>query len=1013
MLSPTDFYLLRCPSFPIKNLSILENAIKEKEVEKVKKILSHNFFLNAIYFSSKFFYDIAIEWLGSVNSINYEDKILISLYKYYNRLCTRSTPYGLFAGFAMGKITDDRSLFEFRQSEYSFDYLIRPDMLYVEKVKENLLKYNNNVKYYPNNTLYKIGDKIRYIDYDVNKNFSISDIEISEILSLLIPFVESGKTACEIRSFISEKAGDATKEEVDGYFGDLIFSKVLVNNTPPYITGSDNILDSLDKFFKENGIKSSMLTKIALKIKDIDHHLNTNSSLYKIYNRYPNKDQDIQIDLKLNMNENKINTKVIELICNDLNNLGELSKSYKISTIEEFKNRFYRKYEAQEVPLIEALDPQIGVGYDLQISGNVDYMPLIEGIEFSGFDTNPVIPYSALVNYIYRNYSDHFDKKSIRKIELTDGDITHNTTRKSRNKSVFSDYYLLGKILSKDVEELDKGNFKFHSLYSLPSPMMSTIYSRFAYSDRNLAQKLKKYAKTTANKVIHAEIIHQPEGRIGNVLLRPSIYEYEVPYVSHSNPNANVISIQDLTIKIVRNRIVLRSKILDREIIPRLSSAHNFSREQLPLFRFLGDLQFSDKDQPFKWSWAQFKEHIYLPRVEYKHIILALAQWKIFKDQNINDNKLEKIIKENNIPNHCEIKDREDNVMKLDLNNPLCRRILKKRLRRFDVTLYEAIEASPLKVNGELYNNEVAFSFIGKSKEKQVKEVKKKKENVQRNYLPGDEWTFLKIYCSHGVADEIIVKLSNVFSKIKGIWHFIRYEDPYYHLRFRIKNRMHSEILDAVKKELKILVDNQYIYSISQDTYSRELERYGFSNIGNTESFFFYDSLSASEVIKSIRNLPDIENVRWIAAITSVDKIFDDFKVPYVKRIKYMKTMFENFQSEFVDHFKIESKISFNKSINVKYKRYKTIIHSILTEEKTNEFQIIRRIYADRSRENKEVVKTIINDYLVVDDLVYDLLSSYVHMTLNRLFVSKPRMHETVIYYFLFRAYNKIYYTNE
>ncbi len=60
-------------------------------------------------------------------------------------------------------------------------------------------------------------------------------------------------------------------------------------------------------------------------------------------------------------------------------------------------------------------------------------------------------------------------------------------------------------------------------------------------------------------------------------------------------------------------------------------------------------------------------------------------------------------------------------------------------------------------------------------------------------YMPGSEWLYLKFYVSRSFADKILTH--EVYNTIKQLkrngylsgFFFIRYTDPYYHLRLRIQ----------------------------------------------------------------------------------------------------------------------------------------------------------------------------------------------------------------------------------
>src|SRR5205807_7013034 len=102
---------------------------------------------------------------------------------------------------------------------------------------------------------------------------------------------------------------------------------------------------------------------------------------------------------------------------------------------------------------------------------------------------------------------------------------------------------------------------------------------RFCHAGDQLCQLVR--AHLAAEEAVHpdrvfAEVVHLPEGRVGNILSRPVLRSYEIPYLGRSGaPPSRQLSLSDLLVSVQGERIVLRSRRLGREVIPRLTTAPN------------------------------------------------------------------------------------------------------------------------------------------------------------------------------------------------------------------------------------------------------------------------------------------------------------------------------------------------------------------------------------------------------------------------------------------------------
>jgi len=278
-------------------------------------------------------------------------------------------------------------------------------------------------------------------------------------------------------------------------------------------------------------------------------------------------------------------------------------------------------------------------------------------------------------------------------------------------------------------------------------------------------------------------------------------------------------------------------------------------------------------------------------------------------------------------------------------------------------------------------------------------------KSIQRTFIPGSRWIYFKLYTGTKTSDKILgSNISSILRKLdnNGLikkWFFIRYTDPDFHLRIRIlvDNKSHiGEIICSFYERLKSLTQNNLIWKIQIDTYNRELERYGNELIEIAESVFFYDSECVLSIIKKIDN----ENHRWMIALKMIDSLLNDFFFDIVKKQMIMEQVSNSFKDEF----------GFNqynsKQFNIIYREKKEIIESVLNDTITDvKFKSLYSPIRKRSKKLISIIRELNNNSKVNKE---ELTVNYIHMMLNRLFLSKNRLHELVLYDFM-----KRYYTSE
>src|SRR5262249_54121206 len=167
---------------------------------------------------------------------------------------------------------------------------------------------------------------------------------------------------------------------------------------------------------------------------------------------------------------------------------------------------------------------------------------------------------------------------------------------------------------------------------SVSGPSGARLLGRFGHADPELALYVERHLRAEEAlrpDAVFAEVVHLPEGRLGNILARPTWHAYEVPYLGRSAlPAERQLPLSDLRVAVDGARVVLWSARLGREVLPRLTCAHNFTTGQ-GVYRFLCALQGQGVASGLAWDWGPLAGSAFLPRVVYGRLVLARAQWRL------------------------------------------------------------------------------------------------------------------------------------------------------------------------------------------------------------------------------------------------------------------------------------------------------------------------------------------------------------------------------------------------
>jgi thiopeptide-type bacteriocin biosynthesis protein len=609
-------------------------------------------------------------------------------------------------------------------------------------------------------------------------------------------------------------------------------------------------------------------------------------------------------------------------------------------------------------------------------------------------------------------------------IDLTDEEINQFEENENLYPSSFSTFFNVFH---------EKGEEKLH-LKSVWGPSANGLIGRFAHLDdsiETLCNDIHEHEKALFPNKILAEIIHLPQARTGNILYRKFQRDYEIPYLGNSSlDKKHQIDVSDIYVSVRRGKVVLRSKRLNKEIIPRLGNAHNYSANALPIYHFLCDLQ--DQEQSglaFSWGGLQ-REFNFLPRVTYKGVILSRATWNLDEQtiKTVLDNKesgaleaVKAFQKKHNIPTIISFT-QGDNEVVVNFDNDLSCVTFYYMLKgeRF-VQLKEFLFEEDT-VTGAYCNEFVvpAFKNIPKTKENAVTTKTDSKVTLQKaSYSIGEEWLYYKFYCGERVGEKLLnyaikpivdeLEANNLINK----WFFIRYRDKDgHHLRFRIQlkdQNKFSECVSVIKKHIQPFENNLLIWKTQTDTYLRELQRYGFESIDATEALYYNDSECTVKFADMIEGDAG-ERIRWLFSLLSMDQLLNDFGFDVKQKMKLLNIAKTSFGKEF------NKTGALNKQVNELYSENMSSIEVFLNEEaKAEMYAPLWDILKVRSAKNKSVVEALkgLNEDNILPGGLESTVLSYLHMVCNRIFLAKQRVHEMVVYDMLFKYYSKQLHTQK
>ena len=1060
-ITPSGFFALRTPLLPFQEFVRWSEGLVAPEAsragnpdlaleqdraqlrDKLRQIIARPEVREALFVASPSLDESLELWIRDPQGERGQ-KVERTLVRYFTRMSTRPTPFGLFAGCSVGVVGDRTRLSIDARANYQRH--TRLDMDYLTALTATLSQdraLRDALLFRPNSSLYRAAGRLRYVESRLDgksRSYHLAAVEPTDYLFATLARASNGALLSDLARGLCEADPEVSQEEAAEYLAALVDNQVLVSDFGLAVTGPEpvhRLITQIREVPPIAGVAQS-LDQAQRAIAQLDGQgLGSSPEVYRGIARtleaLPAKvelPRLFQVDLHKPSPTATLGTDILEQIIDAVGLLHRIApKRPAGGALDRFRDAFRQRYETREVPLVEVLDEESGIGFDSSSSPGAEGSPLLEGLVFPPTGAEESGSWTPRDAFLLAKLTTAL-RLGIREISLQGSDLD---ALESRDPPPLPDAFM---VIAR-VIGAPNGAATADSLRVLVSgadgPSGAKLLGRFCHGDPQLTRFVEQHLRAEEAfrpDAIFAEIVHFPEGRIGNVLLRPVLREHEITYLGLSGaPREKQIPVADLLVSVVGSRIVLRSASRGKEVIPRMTNAHNYSWRSLGMYRFLCALQIDGVASGLGFSWGALDSAPFLPRIVSGRKILSKARWRITREDieamaEARGNEAYLIvqrIRENlGLPRLVSVAD-GDNTLLVDLDNVLSIETFVQLLKgRPWARLEEVLPApSDLCADGPegSFAHELVIPFVRKEATAQpkIRSRSTPPAGIARSLQPGSPWLYAKLYTGTSGVDQILrsvvapVIRSAVASGAADRWFFIRYGDPDWHLRLRLHGppvRLLSEVLVALQAEVGPLVSTGQVWRFQLDTYEQELERYGGAEgMVVAEKIFHADSEAALGIIELLSG-DEGADARWRLAMRGMDALLEDLGLDLERKLQIIKAAREAFAKEF------RADGRFEYQLGDKYRKQRASLETLLDPRRDEESPLAPGLALIRERSAR--IKPLAAELRALTETggllvtAAELAQSFLHMHANRMLRSAARAQELVMYDFLARTYESL-----
>jgi thiopeptide-type bacteriocin biosynthesis protein len=1053
---PSGFFVLRTPLLPFDELidwskdleaagtiddrERLPQAVASDRARlrlRLRAIVDRPEVREALYVASPDLVDGLSVWLREPETARGQ-RVERAIVRYFVRMAGRPTPFGLFAGTSAAPIGSGTRLE--CAGRQSYRRHARLDMNYLSALTESQGRdadVRRSLVYHPNSSLYRAGRRWRYMEARLAKgsrSYHLVAVEETPHLAQTLERAKDGARIQELAEILASRDGDVSIEEAREFVNELVDGQILIPDLECAVTGREPIHGLLEALRNETssaavheclegarlamesmnkespGVEPARYREIAARLGSLPAEVMP-SMLF-------------QVDMAKPVHDAVLGAEVVEELGRAVETLHRVASVNVDPIFAQFREAFTTRYEGREVPLLEVLDEEVGIGFQRSTAPGAEASPLLDGLIFPPGAT--AAGRWSVRDALLARRVEEATREGAREVSLSEEDLK---VLGSEESPPLPDAFAVSATLCASSESaVAQGDFHW-VLQFAGGPSGARMLGRFCHADPQLSRFVEAHLRAEEAcdpEAIFAEVVHLPEGRLGNILCRPVLREYEIPFLGVSGaPRDRQIPPSDLLVSVQGGRVVLRSARLGRRVIPRLTSAHTYTRRGLGVYRFLALLQDQGVACGMTWIWGALEALRFLPRLRAGRAVLSPARWRLDR----HDLKalgsyhgadrfwaVQRLRSAWNLPRYVELAD-SDNELPIDLDNALCVETFVELVKkRSDAVLKEMLPGQEdLCARGPegRFVHEIIVPFVRKEGPPPRHHAPVVLSSAApRRFAPGSEWLYVKLYTGTASSDLVLREAvaglvrEAIDSGAADRWFFVRYADPDWHLRIRLHgdgDRLRLETYPKLHAALETFLEDGLVWRVQLDTYEREMERYGGAEgIEIAERVFHADSDAALAILDQIEGDAGAD-IRWRLTLRGIDTLLSDLGFDLEGRRRLMTRLREGFGKE----LRVEKSLEVR--LGAKFRKERSALDQLVALSMASDDLLAPALEPLHAR-SRRLAGTLtdlkrLRESGRLTAPMDDLAASYIHMHVNRMLRSAHKAQELVLYDFLVRVY--------